>query len=188
MKKIALLSVCVGMSVLGCISEPTFSPTPAISFKEIRKFKLAGGGGVGQGDRDSVVISIDFQDGDGDMGFNPNSADTLLLPRNLRRVPNYELQWLYRQNGVFRPINVGNSFSKFFYPNLRPDNRQGPIEGTLDYSVSFVYGLVPDSLVRAFRPRRFSYRRDTLKFQIQILDRAQNRSNVIESTPIIINE
>lgn len=59
------------ISLEGCYSPPEFPNTPRITFKEVC-FKQAEGA-------DSLIISIDFQDGDGDLGL---SEDEVTSPYN----------------------------------------------------------------------------------------------------------
>lgn len=65
MKKLALFSVLL-VGLLSCLEEPEFPATPEISFNAIEfiENQSASGG------PDSLVIRIDFRDGDGDLGLS----------------------------------------------------------------------------------------------------------------------
>lgn len=154
----------------GCIKEPDFSDTPEISFKSLSKTTLAAGSGVGQSVRDSLVISIYFKDGDGDLGVNPN--DSINTPRNIRNVKNYEVKVLRKNKGVFTEAVLQVPLSGFF-PPLRLDKKQGAIEGTLDFSQNFFEDP-------------FTRRRDTLKFEVRIKDRKLNTSNAVLTDEVVI--
>lgn len=154
-----------------CIKEPDYSDVPEISFKEIRKITLPAGTGVGQGVRDSVILSIYFQDGDGDLGVNPN--DTINTPKNIRSVKNYEVKVLRQTQGKFVEAELQVPLSGFF-PPLRLDKKKGPIEGTLDLSQIFFEDLFNKN------------KRDTLKFEIRIKDRLLNTSNAIQTNAILL--
>jgi hypothetical protein len=60
----------VSLTVTGCFTEPDYPDVPQIDFKGISRYTLAAGTGVGQQKRDSLVITIGFKDGDGDLGNN----------------------------------------------------------------------------------------------------------------------
>ena len=165
------------LTVSGCISEPDYPAAPVISFNQIRKVSLKAGTGVGQGARDSIIITLNFQDGDGDLGVNINDKN---LSAILKATPNYEMKTLFKVKGIYKVIDLGDSYSKFFFQPLRTDGKSGPIEGQLDYSTGYYYDFD-----YGFKSR---LKKDTVKFQIFIRDRALNQSNTIESDPIIINE
>jgi hypothetical protein len=60
-----------------------------------------------------------------------------------------------------------------YFPLLKIDEKPGPLEGTLSYTIQFFHS--------------FTRKNDTLRFDIQIKDRAGNLSNVTETEPIIVN-
>jgi hypothetical protein len=64
--------------------------------------------------------------------------------------------------------------------NFKPNQKSGPIEGSIDYSTQFVYAFY-----KGYSPQ-FTAKNDTLKFKIFIRDNAFNQSNTIETEPIII--
>lgn len=162
--------VLLTVGVSACIQEPNFGDTPEIVFKSINRTTLAAGSGVGQSVRDSVVISIYFQDGDGDLGVNPN--DSVNTPRNIRSVKNYEVRVFRKNKGAFVEAPLQVPLSGFF-PPLRTDKKEGPIEGTLDFSQTFFEDP-------------FTRKRDTLKFEIRIKDRKLNTSNAIMTDEVVV--
>ena len=112
---------------------------------------------------DSVTINIKFQDGDGDLGIANDDTSS--------NGDNYLIDIYSMENGVYQKLNFDPSFDGQF-PKLTTDNTVGPIDGTLSRSI-FIYQLSP------IHPN------DTLRFDIKILDRAQNESNTI-TTPYIV--
>jgi hypothetical protein len=61
----------VTVLVSACLSAPEFSHEPAIGFYDII-FKH----GATEFDQDSLILTITFQDGNGDLGLAPDGADT----------------------------------------------------------------------------------------------------------------
>ncbi len=157
-------------AVSACISEPDYSKTPAISFKGVVKYPIEAGKGVGQSKRDSVVITIGFQDGDGDMGETTTDTARIKQIFSNETWGNYELRTFELANGKFTELLLGGVNGKLFYPRLTKDGQKGAIEGTLDFSQKFFY--------------QTGYRLAPVKFQIRVRDRALNVSNVIETDTI----
>lgn len=149
-----------------CYKEPEFDAVPEISFqsirREIRVDQFTGA------NKDSVIISLGFRDGDGDLGLN--ESEKALAEARLNY--NYVVRVFRRRNGQFTEFTPFLPYSGYF-PRLRNDNRIGPIEGVLDYSIDF--------------PHPFTPRNDSLKFEIQIQDRTGNFSNIVETEVVILN-
>lgn len=162
----------------GCITDPKFPKEPRISFESIRKIrKPAIVGQVGGSARDSVIITIRFEDGDGDLGI---TKDQVLNeePWKGGKEFNYEVEsfvkrgntWeYYKEQG--KKINQSGNFD----PLVTPSSKPSPIEGTLDYSLIFYQNALNPSAPN-----------DTVKFTIFIRDRARHESNRIETDPIIV--
>ncbi len=159
--------------MVSCKKPPEYPKVPEITFLSVTKQKINQKRGPGNFVTiDSVTISLYFKDGDGDLG---RSDDT----------ENYFCRVLMKQKDTFKDILVLDTLTKKYVPipkngrffPLNVDGRQGPIEGTLNFGPSLnFYAYVSDSVV--------DY---TLKFQIYIKDNAGNASNVVETTPVLVN-
>jgi len=148
-----------------CKKRPTFPASPEISFLELKKMKVLGSSGY----KDSVIISLYFKDGDGDLG-NTTSE-------------NYFTDVYAKLNGEYKQVVVTDTTTPITYlkkngrfPSLNPDGRQGPLEGSLNYGVSLD--------LRFYIKDSSSY---TLKFNIYIKDNAGHSSNTIETPEITVN-
>ena len=160
------------LGLASCIDTPKFEDTPSILFNSIDKFTVADPFSGPTAKKDSVVITIDFEDGDGDLGVSPDQRDTVALNTTYRDWGNYELTILKKdQNGDFQelPSSVTN---KLFFPTLKRDGKAGPIKGKLDLSQTYFYS-------------RFS-RLSVVKFKVRIRDRALRASNVVETDTISV--
>lgn len=168
MKKVSgfIILAAIG-SLIGCYKETTFDVKPTIEFKtlkkEIRIDQFAGS------KKDSVILTVKFQDGDGDLGLNEKEKTTAELKNDF----NYIIRIFRKKKGVFTEFIPSVPYSGYF-PRLKADGKIGPIEGTIDYSIDF--------------PQPFTPVKDSLKFQITIKDRAGNISNTTESSVIVLNE
>lgn len=153
-----------------CFNEPNYSDTPAIEFRGISPYTLEAGKGVGKQKRDSVVITIGFKDGDGNIG------DNIPLPKvdedryaSNGGWGNYKITTFRLENNKYVELKQSEN-NALFVPDLTKGKPKGAIEGNLDFFQIFQYG------------NRFQ--RYPTKFQIQIRDRNLNVSNVIETDTI----
>jgi hypothetical protein len=151
-----------------CYKEPEFDFVPSIDFasitKDVRIDQFSGA------KKDSIILTINFQDGDGDLGINSDEVGKIVERTDF----NYVVKTYRSRRGVFNEFQPQENLSGFF-PRLKTDEKAGPIEGKLNYRIQ---------IETAFWP----FKKDTVKFEVYIKDRAGNRSNTTESTPIIINE
>jgi hypothetical protein len=85
----ALLFAISVVSLSACFNPPEFSNSPSIEFKGISFQKAPNG-------EDSLVVSVTFQDGDGDLGFHPGQ-DNLLPPYN-------QINFYANDNGELFPL------------------------------------------------------------------------------------
>lgn len=176
-KKIFFVSAVVILSITsllsGCYKEPTFDIIPNIEFSDIRKeVVLDAFDGT---KKDSVIVTIKFQDGDGDLGYDDKNVSDANAKKDAAAKGDfsYIIKAFRQRRGRFTEVNYEPSLSGFFMA-LKPDRKIGPIEGFLDYSMDF--------------PHAFSFKKDSIKFQITIKDRAGNTSNTVESRVIVLNE
>lgn len=154
-----------------CFTEPNYSTTPQIEFKGMFPYPKEAGTGVGRPKRDSVVITIGFTDGDGDLGSDSQNTTQFNSYTANGGWGNYEIKTFRYENRryVEVPFAVLNAL---IFPELAKGKPKGAIEGTLDFNQIFTYGTT-----NRFYPT---------KFQIRIRDRALNVSNVIETDTITL--
>ncbi len=167
------LFLVIGMGlVLGsCVDTPNFDNTPSIRSNDVDKFTIFDS--FSKTNADSIVITVDFEDGDGDLGISPaDRSDTTKLNTIYREWGNYEITVLERKkDGTFqvRPVSV---FEKLFFDTLKRDGKPGPVKGKLDFRQT-----LPAS--------RFA-KLTTVKFRVRIRDRAFNVSNSVETDTISV--
>ncbi|MFT5886678.1 MAG: hypothetical protein ACI9IP_003146 [Arcticibacterium sp.] len=170
MRIVGKIAVFLGILVVmsSCFKEPDFSFTPEISFDSINSVvRLDPFIGA---TKDSVIITIKFKDGDGDLGVNlgEDQIDTVGGKTDF----NYLLTNFRKVNGSFLKFE-SSEVSSGYFPKLLYEEKPGAIEGKLNYSYDFIHAFTP--------------KLDTLKFEVQIKDRAGNFSNVIETDEIVLN-
>jgi hypothetical protein len=113
---------------------------------------------------DSAILFLDFTDGDGDIGL---TSSDVAKPYDA----NLFLTYYEKQEGVFKKIDLPLPFS-YRIPIINKSNKEKPLKGTISVNITPTF----------YNP--FS-QYDTLRFDINIVDRALNLSNTI-STPEIV--
>lgn len=148
----------------GCFDTPDYPDKPEIEYDDIsRDIVVAQATG---GYKDSVVVSVKFKDGDGDLGLSQqeitDGAPYNFIVKQFRRV-----------NGEYVEYEPLESLSGHFQV-LSNDDEAGPLEGVIHYTGIQIY--------HTFYP----YAKDTVKFEISIKDRAGNISNTISTDSVIL--
>lgn len=179
------------VSFTGCFGPPDFSNQPEIAFNsiQIRDYPA-----VPQF-ADSVIISINFQDGDGDLGLN--EIDTLLTQFKAQTINdngdtvnnpffnNYFLTIIRRSGNVLdTPIvnafvdpDASNFDSRF--PHI--GDGSGALEGILKFDFFIPYKKNGGGIFAT--PFNFG---DIIYFDVQIADRERNLSNIATTSEIVL--
>ena len=169
-------ALIIGTTVLltSCFKEPTFDDVPFIAFKTTEYKK--GAAGV----KDSIIVSISFQDGDGDLGLNPNETNPP-FDQNGTDYFNYLADLYYETSpDHFEKYPFNSNLPNFYgrFPRLTPKSsdpdKPRPLEGTLIYGYETSPGL--NLLLGNKR----------IKFFIKMKDRALHQSNEIQTDPILV--
>lgn len=179
MKLKVSLFILLAVAAAGCVDIPDFSDTPKIYYNGIsQETRTDTVLGIPQ-ETEVVTVTIDFEDGDGDLGAsNVEVQDTVNFTSRYRNVPgwnlegNYELVTLIQQkdSSWAESILDGDKFK--FFPLLKTDGKAGPIKGKLDLNARY---------------RRLNSATPTkLKFKVRIIDRAFHISNQIETDPVSV--
>jgi hypothetical protein len=164
------VSLLLSLTMCSCFQEPTYSKVPQIEFKGFSRYTLQTGSGVGQSKRDSLVITIGFTDGDGDLGNTlPLTSSESDRYQQAGGWGNYKIRTFRLENKQYKEQKPGeNNFLTF--PRLSREGKTGAIEGDLELEQLYLYGT------------RFTIY--PTKYLIQIRDRALNISNEIETDTI----
>lgn len=166
---LSLLTAAVSVAVSSCITPPDYPDTPSIEFKRITKERFTTDEGV----FDSVKVTISFRDGDGDLGLAANETNP---PYDFngganKYNNNYFIQPQIRQpDNSYKNIDVGTGYNSR-YPVLNTSGRAEPLKGDLTLSLRFFQG--PPFVAGT-----------TVRFQVNIADRALNESNTVLTDPI----
>lgn len=171
-RKIYLLSLGLLLLVqipMSC-SKPEFAKEPQISFKSIEVLE-----GELENERDTLLITISFTDGDGDLGYSQQEIQADLT-RDLRDV---ELEYYERQEDerkfkkVITNIQDESDYSSsYILPELNERKGKTTIKGELEIKKAVWY-----KINESFKE---------VKCKVRIRDRANNLSNQVETDAVII--
>lgn len=169
---VLFLALTLGLSA--CFTEPEFSNTPVIRFQQLYKITKPASADRRTPRRDSVVITIAGEDGDGDLGEDIQ-LDSVRIRRTVfakETWGNYELKTFQLVNGKYEEL-ILTDYQKLFFPRLYRNDKRGPVEITnLDFGSIFPYTN--------------NVRLVTVKFTLKIRDRALRESNTIETDTITV--
>ena len=132
------------------------SPIPYLEFISLSPDTIKGGS-----IRDTAFLTFNFSDGDGDLGNDVTQGDYDVYLRDMR-------------DSAFQII-------RYPFPHI-PDEAVDPVDGVKGTGAIALYGA--DLIPRQDTIHKF--RGDTLVYQMWIMDRAKNQSNIITTTPLYI--
>lgn len=164
--------------MFGCTGEPDFSNIPAISFNNIQVVTTSSQGLLGVSKKDSITIGINYQDGDGDLGFTATELAKVKMTTS-DSLQTFLVNIFVQKNGKFQKSNPKEKFGGNIPLRFKQGTKTGPIEGTINYSVNFEYNVFQGIPL-------LTGKKDTVKFEVQIIDRALNKSNIVETAPVVI--
>ncbi len=139
------------MWLSGCDDSPVFPAEPKVEFIDIQPRE------VRHASSDSVLVTLRFQDGDGDLGSlvgDPDSVANLIL-----------LDSRYSEGRITEEAFARNPF---IIPTLTPDAKNPSIQGEITVKLN---------LLLSFRPVG-EY--DSIRYQIILRDRAGNIATPID--------
>ena len=188
MKSSRLLLSLSGLALLatglsGCLEAPEYSTTPSISNNNVRVRRF---NPVNPGEQrtDSIFITINYQDGDGDLGLSGTESN----------VPPYAYPSLFNNNYFVEPLVKDKQTGKFVTPIdpttgqlLLPGQYNGRfdhITGLTDKTDAPIKGTLTRTLAIGF-PDLFQAN-DVVRFDVSIADRALHVSNVVRTDSIVI--
>jgi hypothetical protein len=173
MKRIPSLMAAIALPVLfggaiiltSCIKQESYPIVPEIGYQGMQLYFDSSSPYAKIG-----VLTISFQDGDGDIGLNPRDT---IPPYNFggQYYYNYVIRYFEKRDTGFTEVVLNPPYSTRI-PVLNPNYPGKPIKG-----------LIADTLVLDPTP---AY--DTVRLEVFIYDRALHQSNVITTPDIILRK
>ncbi len=118
--------------VSGCFDPPEFSEIPEIKYKSLRFSEVDGAA-------DTLVLSFDFQDGDGDIGLDPAQIFPPFHSLNEIRDSDDSLVFFGNPGGVRPPLFAVNPFDRS-ERELFSDTYDPPPYSTRDWFIRQAFG------------------------------------------------
>lgn len=145
---ILLPSLCL-IALSACNNDPVFSVIPEIEFVDIQPREV-------QQFTDSMIVTIRFTDGDGDLGDQGVEKNMIIVDQRATLTPE-------------------QATLEYTVPNLTPDARNPSIQGLIYIEVAPT-AITPGSGVPS----------EKTQFSIRLFDRAGHASNVVTTDEITI--
>jgi hypothetical protein len=162
--QIFLLAVVVSVALFSCIEQREYPIEPAITYKNFTIEKSAAG-------TDSLgFLTIEFTDGDGDVGLS--QSDTFPpYDTSSEYYYNFFITFYQSTGGTFQAITTPYNSR---IPDVNPDNIDKDLIGDITIEIDLnILSLVLNS--------------DTIKMEAYMVDRALNKSNVIETPAFVLD-
>lgn len=163
MKTITYITVlCIAFSASFCVQPPDYPEEPVLEYIGFNKLTVPQGGGFLESD--TLELRIGFTDGDGDLGnedgtvdiYITDSRDSFSEKRKLPVIPEQGVG-----NGISGEIRLRFPNEPFnlccIYPDLTPGCQPNP-----------------------------DFPTDSLSYEVYIIDRAGNQSNIIQTETITL--
>ncbi|MHA4738749.1 hypothetical protein [Dyadobacter sp. MSC1_007] len=172
------LFIILAAAAFSCVDIPDFDDTPKIYYNGVDQTTIIDTVSGKEQKTELVTLTINFEDGDGDLGASSDDIQDTEFTKRYTNVPgwnleaNYELVTMIKQKDStwVETIMPGDSFK--FFPLLKLDGKSGPIKGKLDLNARFSY------LNSAVMTK--------VKFKIRIIDRAFRISNQVETDEVTV--
>ncbi len=163
MKKSLLIGCCAAL-LCACGPREKFPDEPYIEFVALEKID----NGTGKDDMANLIIH--FQDGDGDVGLDVSDT-TGIFSKDSAYYYNFFIDYYEKQHGQWVLVDLPTPLHARV-PRLS-ENEPESIEGEI---------TILTYINNYFSPY------DTIKLSCQLVDRALNESNIIETPEIIVNK
>ncbi len=162
--KIAILLFFIAMIFVTCTEKEEYPPEPVLEFVDFISYRTFD-------DIDSLgILNISYTDGDGDLGVLPWDTSVNFFVSYFV-MDNGELKAGTRYNSTTGEIDTINFNAQI--PILAPENYSGWIKGQIEDTINPLSNPTSSKLL------------DTIMFEAQVVDRAGNKSNIVQ-TPLIV--
>lgn len=162
--KIAILLFFISIFFPTCKEKEEYPPVPQLEFADFLTFRTLD-------DIDSLgILTVSYVDGDGDLGLYPFDTGV-----------NFFVSYFVMDNGVLKAGTRYNpTTGEIDTINF---NARIPLLAPEDYS-GWIKGEIEDT-INPLRDPTSQKALDTIMFEVYVVDRADNQSNVVQ-TPLIL--
>jgi hypothetical protein len=150
LNKFLACSIMIISSILGCVDAPDLSPIPTLEFVSVSKDMMK----QGRLNQDSIILSLKFTDGDGDLGY---------LDSRDRKIDLF-----------ISDDRTGKLYDTYILPSIPQLGANNGILGTMQIKLYTQCCTLQPCDPAINQPD------ETLPLSIHIVDRAGNKSNVLK--------
>jgi hypothetical protein len=168
-------------------ANPVFPIIPKITFTSLtRRFERSGFAAnellsaIGSSGSESLTLTLQFEDGDGDLGGAASSQNDFVVKEIRPDLPN---AYPYTINNSGIPTTITEFVNSGKIPSLESDTRSPSVEGTIRFNIFDREALPLDTCLRSANPAGF---RQAVRFEVYLIDRAGHRSNTITTSDVFI--
>ncbi|MFK8008917.1 MAG: hypothetical protein AB8H03_21325 [Saprospiraceae bacterium] len=144
--------------IIACTKPPDYSDTPEIAFISFSNTTMT----QGSQNEEFITLTISFTDGDGDIGIDDGTPSV-----------------------YFKDLRDGSEFITFVASEIPEQGVGNGISGEMYIKVSTTCCIHPDQ-DDGCNSDFSDYPMDSLIYEVYIIDRAGNKSNVIQTDPITL--
>ena len=157
-KKLVFMAFGLGYLIIGCHKKEQYPIEPVLEYISYY--------GTDTTDLNSNAIhkgllTLGFTDGDGDIGLEENQTD-----------PPYDANLYIYQYGIHRGTLIFIDTLSFRIPNVTPESENKSLKGEIDLDLDIIYVLPPFDTI------------DSVQYEVYLLDRNLNKSNIVTSEEI----
>jgi len=145
--------------IIACTKPPDYSDTPEIAFISLSKTSMVAADDLS----DNLTLTISFTDGDGDIGIDGGTPSV-----------------------YFKDLRDGSEFITFVAPVIPEQGVGNGISGEMYIKVSTTCCIHPIDISSGCQSDFSDFPVDSLIYEVYIIDRSGNKSNVIQTDPIVL--
>ncbi len=161
--KILIAALLLFPLTQGCLDPDEYPPEPRIEFEDFQEVN-----------QNKALLTISFRDGDGNVGLAKGDTTGDFAPGN-RYYNNLFLEYYEKRNGQWVKRDLDPPFHYRVPPLDDENDDEESLEGDIQVTLEPYY-YDPTSPY------------DTIKYSIQLADKALNESNVVETDPIVTSD
>jgi hypothetical protein len=162
------LFAVIGFCLSSCVKKANYSDIPYITYNSFSPF-------CSGSTTDSAYLRVNFQDGDGDIGYDAQDASAPF---------DFYVMELVNYNGTYvgypyLQLHDSLIFS-YHIPYITPTGKDKSLNGIIQINLeSNLQNSIPPTTIPG-------YNFHNVEFQVWIFDRAGNKSNVITTPPLTL--
>lgn len=147
---ISILFIGSALVFFSCANSPDYSDTPALEFVSLSKMTMV----QGISNSDTILLTVSFTDGDGDIGFGEETVGP---------------------NIVITDKRTGLTYDNYRIPTIPEQGANNGVNGEIRMVLLNTCCIFPDNIPPCMTPEE--YPTNELDLTMHLIDRAEHKSN-----------